>query len=454
MFEQLKRLSASIERYAERRGFQREWAWRRAVKNNLDWLQKASVAEFMSMGARMRMGPLLGRDSVKNRLERGDGMSYAEFSYPLIQAWDWWHMFQTGTQIQIGGADQYGNIMAGADAVKAIMQKDKVFRQKHEVDMRRQTSSGDPMGFTVPLLTTSTGEKFGKSAGNAVWIDPQMMSSFDLYQFFLRSSDADVERYLKMLTFLPLDTIAQTMQEHLQDESKRIAQRKLANEFVELVHGLGASQTAREQHEQVFSKKLTISDIKAQSVQPSAVPLHPTIHKGAPPLDMDKSSDVNIKLPHSLIYGQPITRILYSAGLVPSRSDGQKLFRAGGVYVAAQGQKDGSALPAKDVISYAPVTSPAWKFLEPLILDGNLLILRVGKWKKKFITIISDEEYQAAGLTCPGWNDGQPIDNTANLVEEEAAKREAERMAVAQRKSREARARQGSAFGRVTQADS
>lgn len=114
-------------------------------------------------------------------------MSYAEFSYPLIQAWDWWKLYQNGVQIQIGGADQFGNILAGAEAVKHISKADHTWQI--EIERERKVSKDqelgvteDPLGFTVPLLTTSSGEKFGKSAGNAVWLDKDMTSVFDLYQ--------------------------------------------------------------------------------------------------------------------------------------------------------------------------------------------------------------------------------------------------------------------------------
>lgn len=172
-----------MEIYAEKRGFSREWAWRRGVINNAQWWDRVPVGEFMRyLGKNTRVGPMLGRDTVKNRLEKGDGMSFAEFSYPLIQAWDWWEQFQGGVQVQIGGADQFGNILAGAEGVKSIMREDLDFVTKQKNDVRATFATDEPMGFTVPLLTTASGEKFGKSAGNAVWIDPNLTSSFDLYQ--------------------------------------------------------------------------------------------------------------------------------------------------------------------------------------------------------------------------------------------------------------------------------
>ena len=115
-------------------------------------------------------------------MEKGDGLSFAEFSYPVMQAWDWWYMYQTkGIQLQIGGSDQFGNIIAGIDAIKYIAKThpDPLIRQEKEDPLMK------PMGFTVPLLTSASGEKFGKSAGNAIWLDKEMTSPFDLHQVCL-----------------------------------------------------------------------------------------------------------------------------------------------------------------------------------------------------------------------------------------------------------------------------
>lgn len=121
---------------------------------------------------------------VKNKMDNGDGMSFSEFTYPILQAWDWWHMYNTKKiQLQIGGSDQFGNILAGMDAINYI-------RKTHHDPLIRQEEMEDdlmkPMGFTVPLLTTASGEKFGKSVGNAVWLDREMTSPFELYQVHLR----------------------------------------------------------------------------------------------------------------------------------------------------------------------------------------------------------------------------------------------------------------------------
>jgi tyrosyl-tRNA synthetase len=193
MHMQLKRFGASMETYADRRGYKREWAWRRTLVNNVQWQEKTTMSSFLRMmGSGVRLGPMLGRDSVKNRQEKGDGMSFAEFTYPLMQAWDWWELFKNGVQIQIGGSDQFGNILQGIDAVKHVAAHDRPYRDRLEQEEKLRAAKGgrvitdDPMGWTVPLLTTASGEKFGKSAGNAIWLDKAMTSCFDLYQVSLQ----------------------------------------------------------------------------------------------------------------------------------------------------------------------------------------------------------------------------------------------------------------------------
>ena len=134
-----------------------------------------SLLEYEAAGPYTNVMP----GSVKNKMKTGDGMSFSEFTYPLLQAWDWWYMYNTkNIQIQIGGSDQFGNIIAGIDAINYIRKShyDPNIRQENDDPLKK------PMGFTVPLLTTASGEKFGKSAGNAVWLDKDMTSTFELYQ--------------------------------------------------------------------------------------------------------------------------------------------------------------------------------------------------------------------------------------------------------------------------------
>ncbi|KAK5264522.1 tyrosyl-tRNA synthetase [Exophiala xenobiotica] len=434
MHAQLKRLGASIERYAQRRGFQKEWAWRRALENNSTWWNATSARDYLSiLGRQIRIGPLLGRDTVKTRLERGDGMSYAEFSYPLVQAWDWWHLFQKGVQIQVGGGDQFGNILAGAEAVKQLakdsheyqsaLRQTTIIDKKYDIDV-----TSDPLGITVPLLTTASGEKFGKSAGNAVWLEPKMTPIFDLYQFFLRSADADVEKYLKLFTFLSLPEIAETVEAHEKDPSQRIAQHKLAREFVELIYGEDAAAQAEQEHRQLFKKTLSINDITSSvseakatepwkaTQSPTADFTHPSLNKHAAPLRMEDNMSTHVKLPRSLVLGKPLGQIMFAAGMVSSKAEGHRLIRAGGAYVGNGGNGAGDS----DSLTYRSARTNTAEEAAEYIIDEKLLVLRVGKWKMKIVEIVSDEEYEQAGLTCPAWELKKAEEAEAGEVQTEA----------------------------------
>jgi tyrosyl-tRNA synthetase len=436
MHIQLKRLGVLVEKYGERKGYKREWAWRRALTNNNAWWNSVTFAKVMRvMGSSVRIGPMLGRDTVKNRMEKGDGMSFSEFAYPLMQAWDWWHLYQNGVQVQIGGADQFGNILAGAEAIKLAAKTDE---GRHELSSGMRRTKGrhndvvndedfpstpyekhhgvqsDPLGFTVPLLTTAAGEKFGKSAGNAIWLDPDLTSSFDLYQFFLRSADADVERYLKLFTFLPLPEISNIMEEQHKDESKRVAQHTLAREFVEVVHGLAAAEEAEKQHRSAFKKDLSLKDIQDATAaskapqdphHPGVLPINPILNRYAPQTNAENAQSMHMTLPSSLVQGQPLAKILWTAGLVMSRSEGQRLINAQGVHIGA---KKGRNQTLDDSLSYLRVDDaelPMGNIVDKYIINDELLILRVGKWKHRYITIVPDAEYEKLGLTCPGWKD-------------------------------------------------
>lgn len=311
-------------------------------------------------------------------MEKGDGMSFAEFSYPLLQGWDWWHMYANhDVQLQVGGSDQYGNIIAGMDAIKHISQispealegkglLDKSGKLKNEVM---------PMGITVPLLTTASGEKFGKSAGNAIWLDANLTSPFDLYGFLLRSSDADVARYLSLFTFVPLATIEDTMAAHAADPGKRLAQHLLASEVLELVHGREVAILTREQHEAMRNPSLT----------------------GQSQLQGERTT-----LPRSLVAGAPFTRILWHAGIVGTKSEAARLVKSGGVYVA----ESASGAQASET-KFVAIKSQKPEELETFKRDG-LIVLRTGKWKVRIVEIVDDETFEKnldGGEAPPGWEE-------------------------------------------------
>ncbi|KAK5012534.1 tyrosyl-tRNA synthetase [Cryomyces antarcticus] len=342
-------------------------------------------------------------------MENGDGMSFAEFTYPVLQAWDWWYMYNTkhpAIQLQIGGSDQYGNIVAGIDAIKYITKN----HSNPELRQEKEDPLMTPYGLTVPLLTTSSGEKFGKSAGNAIWLDKEMTSSFDLYGFFLRSADADVERYLKLFTFLPMETIRSVMEEHAQNPSKRTAQHLLAAELLELVHGKLAAEEAAQQHSRFSgnrSKPTTSTSptpssptSETTSTSNTNTDINRSLNPHAPPTNWENAPSPNTTLPRSLVYGMTFGRILYHAGLVSSYSEGNRLIQKGGVYVGSAPAQIGHQ---RDEVSFTPAKWGDPAATEQFIIDGQLLILRVGKWKVKVIKIVDDDEFRRMGGSAPGW---------------------------------------------------
>jgi len=192
------------------------------VRNNADWLRPLGLMEFLrDAGKHFTVNYMLQKDSVKNRMETG--ISFTEFAYMLVQAYDFWHLWKTeGCELQMGGSDQWGNITAGTELIS-----------------RKEGASAH--GLVLPLLTTASGAKFGKSEEGAVYLDPAKTSPYKFYQYWLNSDDRDVERWLKTFTLFSLDEIAALMAEQAKDPGKRPAQRRLAEEMTARIHGADAA---------------------------------------------------------------------------------------------------------------------------------------------------------------------------------------------------------------------
>ncbi|GAA5830727.1 hypothetical protein JCM3766R1_003405 [Sporobolomyces carnicolor] len=207
------------------------------VENNMSWIGGMSLLDFLSkIGKMARVSTMLSRESVKSRLDSSSGISFTEFSYQLLQAYDFLTLHKRhNCTIQLGGSDQLGNIASGIDMIR---------RSKFGDEDEAKGVDDPAFGLTFPLLTTSSGEKFGKSAGNAVWLDPRMTSPFDVYQFFLRTTDEEVEKYLKIFTFIRVVEIKGIMEDHKAQPKSRIAQKVLAAEATELIHGSEGLQQA------------------------------------------------------------------------------------------------------------------------------------------------------------------------------------------------------------------
>ncbi len=208
------------------------------MANNADWTKGVPYLTWLrDVGKYFSVNYMLGKESVRRRIEdRSHGISYTEFSYMLIQANDFLQLFDLyGCRLQAGGNDQWGNITAG-------------------IDLIHKQRRAQAYGVTFPLLTASTGEKFGKSAGNAVWLDPDKTSPYALYQYWIRTDDRDAVQYLKYFTFLPLDEIAELGRLVETEPEKREAQRRLAEESTRMIHGEEGLQKARRATEALFGE--------------------------------------------------------------------------------------------------------------------------------------------------------------------------------------------------------
>lgn len=264
--------------------------------DNYDWFSKIPYLEFLrDVGKHVPMRQMLGREFVQARLkEGGAGISYAEFSYSLIQGYDFWHLFEKhGVTLQLAGADQWGNSIAGVDII------------------RRKTSK-EVHVWTAPLIVNKeTGVKFGKSEEGAVWLDPKMTSPFKFYQFWLNLDDSGVEDYLKIFTDLDKDELAKVMKDFQADKAGREAQRRLAYEVTKLVHGQEQADSVRKVSEVLFGK--------------------------ADFLDLNKTGKDSLAQELPLVkVGKSLAETLVAAGLATSNSEANRFVTAGSVSINGQ----------------------------------------------------------------------------------------------------------------------
>ena len=232
------------------------------IVDNYDWLSKISLLDFLrDYGKLFNVNTMLNKEIVARRLEAG--ISFTEFTYQILQSVDFWHLFKhEQVQVQIGGADQWGNLTAGMDLIHKKQPQAEVF------------------ALTIPLMLKADGTKFGKTAGGAVWLDPKKTSPFEFYQFWLNQDDRDVIKYLKFFTFLSHEEIDQLAVEVAHHPEKRTAQRRLAQEVTTFVHGKAAMQEAEKISQILFGgdiKDLSVAQIeqafaKMPSVQASSQP--------------------------------------------------------------------------------------------------------------------------------------------------------------------------------------
>ncbi len=213
----------------------------------MDWTGKISAIEFLrDYGKAFSVNNMIAKDSVASRMETG--ISFTEFSYPILQALDFKYLNEHyNCELQIGGSDQWGNITAGTELI------------------RKTSDNRKGYGITVPLVTKADGTKFGKSEGGAIWLDPNLTSPYEFYQFFMQSQDSDVIKYLKSFTFLSIDEINELEKQVETEPFKRAAQKKLAYEVTKFVHNEEMANTAVKISEILFSgdlKQLSVEEIE------------------------------------------------------------------------------------------------------------------------------------------------------------------------------------------------
>ncbi len=267
--------------------------------NNYDWLGKISFIDFLrDVGKFFRVGEMLGKESVRSRMNSDSGISFTEMSYMMLQAEDFRHLLRAeNCRVQVGGADQWGNIVAG-------------------IDLIRKTTGETAFGLTFPLITTASGQKLGKTEAGAVWLDPARTSPYEFYQYWVRCDDRDVERYLKLFTLLDLDEIAAICADHATAPEKRAGQKRLALEVTRLIHGEEEAGKSRDAAEALYGSALeNLSDERLRELFPDV----PSVSVPRVQLCGDGGID--------------LLDVLVTASLAPSKKEGKKLLQQGGLYL-------------------------------------------------------------------------------------------------------------------------
>lgn len=307
--------------------------------NNADWLLKIDMIGFLrDTGKHFTVNYMLDKESVKQRLGRESGISYTEFSYMLLQARDFQELYTNyGCRMQMGGSDQWGNILAGVDLIK---------RAEAETDAQGNVvgySHGEPHAMVYPLVTTASGEKFGKSIGGAPTLDAAQTSPYRLYQFFLNTDDRDVVGYLKRFTLLGPTDLGPVEESAKLEPAKRGAQKRLASEVTLLVHGQSGLDQAKRVTDAYFGGRLaqlTVHEIEE-------------VFGGEPSGEVQKSALEG--------EGMPFDRFAVAAGLFASNAEARRMVEQGGAYLNDQKVTD----------ARAPVNTSA-------LIEGRVVLLRRG----------------------------------------------------------------------------
>lgn len=267
--------------------------------NNYDWFKNMSFLQFIrDVGKYITVNYMMSKDSVKKRMDSESGISFTEFTYQLVQGYDFYWLYQNkNCKLQMGGSDQWGNITTGTELI-------------------RRKAGGEAFAFTCPLLTKSDGGKFGKTEQGNIWLDAEKTSPYQFYQFWLNAADADAEKWIKIFTFLPQEEINNLIEEHHKDESQRILQRKLAQELTVFVHGEEEYEKAIETTEKLFSQKNASADSLSEEDLQS---MEGIIHIDYPKEKLQSGIDA--------------VSFLSETSIFPSKGEARKMIQNGGVSI-------------------------------------------------------------------------------------------------------------------------
>lgn len=316
------------------------------VMNNYDWWKDVKLLDFLKQVGRFaRVGTMMSKESVRRRLEDSEqGMSYTEFTYQLLQGYDFVHLFRNeGINVQIGGSDQWGNITAGTELIRRI------------ITNQEQTADADAYGLTFPLLLKSDGTKFGKSEEGAIWLSPSMLSPYKFYQHFFTVPDSDVITFLKRLTFLSIEEIAELDRKmlHGPDYVPNTAQRILAEEVTRFVHGQQGLDEALKATEALKPGGADSLRLNWETIEGIA-------------------QDVpSCSLAYSQVFDVSIVDLAVSSGLLETKSAARRLLKQGGLY-----------------LNNNRVDNEAKKIESQDIIQGKVLLLSAGK-KNRIVVRVS-----------------------------------------------------------------
>jgi tyrosyl-tRNA synthetase len=269
--------------------------------NNYDWFKGIGFLQFIrDVGKHITVNYMMSKESVRKRIEGESGISFTEFTYQLIQGYDFYWLYQhKGAKLQMGGSDQWGNITTGAELIRR--------------------KGGEAFAFTCPLITKADGGKFGKSEQGNVWLDAEKTSPYQFYQFWLNAADADAEKWIRIFTLLDKNTIESIIAEHRHDAAKRLLQKTLAKEVTLFIHGEAEYQKAIETTEKLFAQQSAPAEaLSAEDLERM---------EGIQKIDFPKET---------LSAGVDVISFLSNTKIFPSRGEARKMIQNGGVSINRQ----------------------------------------------------------------------------------------------------------------------